>query len=521
MPENEFEKKISSELQQLKFKPSETVWMKVEERIQKKKKRRVFIIVFLLAGIALLGYWQWDNFFGGKKNEITQTQTSTVEKNDNSDKSDQDIKKENKLNKEKQIEEAEAKNKNDKEKKESVTTVSTNKISKDNSSNIPAKKITEKKQNCLSVDKKKDEPKNKKKISKPTEQRKVTLTNNDLIAVAPDEPSKIKDDVQRSSQINNDDQDAKKNLKPTDDKIDPAKLANIDSSNVNQIKPPKQTDSVIRKDSIAKKVDSVLKAVSVDSPVVNIPKRSLDKKWKFGIEFIPGISSFHEDFLFLSLNMNKSFDLNASPVGGGSSVAPTAPVKSHSGFAFQFGGFFKKQFTQRSSFTVGLRWAYYSEQLRMGGSMFPASQSPAFLQLLNALGTTRAYDAGGLNFYATNKYHFFELPVNYNVRINNNEAHPLNLQVGLKIGRMFTSNALVYDTAAGGIYYGSKKHFNKTQFGVSTSLNWKITKKDKFYMAVGPVFDMHFNSLLDNPLDKKKYLLFTGLRTTVIFNSKK
>jgi len=35
------------------------------------------------------------------------------------------------------------------------------------------------------------------------------------------------------------------------------------------------------------------------------------------------------------------------------------------------------------------------------------------------------------------------------------------------------------------------------------------------------VFDMHFNSLLDNPLDKKKYLLFTGLRTTVIFNSKK
>jgi hypothetical protein len=39
-------------------------------------------------------------------------------------------------------------------------------------------------------------------------------------------------------------------------------------------------------------------------------------------------------------------------------------------------------------------------------------------------------------------------------------------------------------------------------------------------MAIGPVFDMHLNSLLDNPLDKKKYLMVIGLRTTVIFNSK-
>mgnify|MGYP001571368001 CR=1 FL=1 len=38
MPENEFEKKVSSEMPELKFKPSEKVWLHVEERIRKKKK---------------------------------------------------------------------------------------------------------------------------------------------------------------------------------------------------------------------------------------------------------------------------------------------------------------------------------------------------------------------------------------------------------------------------------------------------------------------------------------------------
>src|SRR6185436_12937586 len=72
MPENEFEKKISSEMQELKFKPSEHVWLRVEERIKTKKKRRVFVVIFLLAGLGLLGYWQRTNLFGEQKNDIVK-----------------------------------------------------------------------------------------------------------------------------------------------------------------------------------------------------------------------------------------------------------------------------------------------------------------------------------------------------------------------------------------------------------------------------------------------------------------
>ena len=73
MPENEFEKRVSSEMQDLRFKPSENVWLRVEERIKKKKKRRIFIIIFLLAGLSLLGYWQRSNLFGESENDIVKT----------------------------------------------------------------------------------------------------------------------------------------------------------------------------------------------------------------------------------------------------------------------------------------------------------------------------------------------------------------------------------------------------------------------------------------------------------------
>src|SRR5687767_7060009 len=82
MPENEFEKKVSSEMQELKFKPSEKVWVLVEERIRKKNKRRIFVIIFLLAGLALLGYWQRTNLFGEKKTDLVNIENQKEDKSD-------------------------------------------------------------------------------------------------------------------------------------------------------------------------------------------------------------------------------------------------------------------------------------------------------------------------------------------------------------------------------------------------------------------------------------------------------
>jgi hypothetical protein len=507
MPENEFEKKVSSEMQELKFKPSEAVWLRVEERIRRKNKRRVFVIIFLLAGLALPGYWQWDNFFGGKKSEIVKTENTPLEKN-NTVNDNENEKEQTDITNNTQKEKTHVTNGNNEEKGILNNDNSINKTDKRSPEfDIPGKTKVDKKRTVLPVDQVKKDPKKNKKDPKPAQGKEVTLTESDLAILTIDEPQTTKKETATKKNIDNNivNQDVDQINKPST-KVDSIKADTI----------VKKAD--IKKDSLVKKIDSVSKIVAVDSPIVNIPKNPSDKKWSFGIEFIPGKSSLKEDLF--SFSMNKSADLSAN-TGSGSGIVPAGPVKSSSGFAFQFGGFFKRQFTKRSSLTVGLRWAYYTEEFRIGARMFPASQSPAFSQLLNTLGVNSVYDAGGYNFSVVNHYHFIELPVNYIVQLNKSDAHPITLNAGLKVGQMFTSNALVYDTAAGGIYYSSRKQFNKTQFGISTSLNWKVTKKDKFYLAVGPLLDMHLNSLLDNPYDKKKYLLFVGLRTSVIFNSKK
>jgi hypothetical protein len=69
---------VQEEMQGFKLKPSEVVWPKIEERIREKKKRRIFFILFFLAGLALLGYWQRDYFFGGNKNNIAQNKNQDI-----------------------------------------------------------------------------------------------------------------------------------------------------------------------------------------------------------------------------------------------------------------------------------------------------------------------------------------------------------------------------------------------------------------------------------------------------------
>src|SRR6185503_17289001 len=209
MPENEFEKKVSSELQQLRFKPSEAVWMKVEERIRKKKRRRVFIILFLLAGIALLGYWQWDNFFGETKGGIVKTGTPVQADNDATTRNEPNVKEDDKSNTEsKEIKTADKKN-TDNEKKVTKTDILTNK----NANNIPIQPVVEKKKNVPSIEKKKNDPKENKKASRPAKDKTVVLTDAELAIVTVNDAT-TKKDTSEVKHVDND--NVNKDLDPVD-----------------------------------------------------------------------------------------------------------------------------------------------------------------------------------------------------------------------------------------------------------------------------------------------------------------
>lgn len=516
MPENEFEKKVSSELQGLKFRPSETVWMKVEERIRKKRNKRVFLIIFLLAGLSLVGYWQWDNFFGDRKNEVAQTETSTFEKNNNTDQNDEDIKKENGLSKEKQTGDAAVKSKDENEKKETVTTTTTNKPGKGIPPNTSAENATVNKRTTLPVGKKRIDPKNKKRFLMPAQKREAVLKDNDLTIIVPDKPA-TKDDVRKPAEVNNADQDININSKPTENKLDSARLSDIDPHSVADRKPSVNVGSVISKDTLAKKIDSVSRAITADSPIVKFPTSSFDKKWKWGAQFVPGISFLNENgFTF---NTNKSADaLNyQSPSAGSGGSAPwQKPSEMKPGFAFQLGVVLQKQLNQKTNFSFGLQYGFYSTHIGIG---FRRDSLLRFASQLSSLQeATSVYNAGGDTIHYTNRYHFIQFPLRFQWQLNKNKTRPISWDAGASVSYLFVTNALMYDTAFNGIYYQNSKRLNRTQFSLSTGFSFAISNNRRMQWSLGPFVDFHLNKLVDNPFERKKYLVFTGIRTSVVFN---
>ena len=75
-----------------------------------------------------------------------------------------------------------------------------------------------------------------------------------------------------------------------------------------------------------------------------------------------------------------------------------------------------------------------------------------------------SYYTGAPQQTYTDHFHFIELPLSYNWRVTNNTDHFLSLNAGVSPSYLLATNALLYDTTAGGIYYHNKDLVTKTQF---------------------------------------------------------
>jgi hypothetical protein len=495
-------------MQELKFKPSEKVWLRVEERIRKKNKRRVFIIIFLLAGLALLGYWQRSNLFGEKNTEIVTTEK---QKEDDSKPTEETsnpstTKQNTEATKKDESKQEETKNTSDKTVKNKSTV---------------DKPVIDKKDAVVSkneINRKKDKIKDEIEVNPTIEKTKikdeaivavdVTLPNsNKNSPVVVDAQPKDTPVVKTNPEMIIKQDDVKQtDVKPVENKIDSAKSGIIEQ---------KKNDT--------KKTDTVLKAEPVNEPSVAIAKKdSSEKKWKWGLHFTPGISSLNDNSIsFGELKFADALNYQ-NPVGSGTGAAPQRqrPSDVKPDFAFQVGAFAQRRLSSRTSLSVGLQYGYYSNRLGIGyrrDSLLNNSQ------LSNMFDGNRehVYNAGGDTVKYTNRYHFIELPLRFQWQLNKNKTNPFVWSTGFTIGQLIASNAIMYDTAFNGIYYRNKSQLNKTQFSLSTSFSWTIANGKRTQWSLGPVANIHLNRLIDNPFENKKYLFFVGLRTGILFNQKK
>ena len=505
MPENEFEKKVSSEMQELKFAPSEKVWLHVEERIRKKNKRRVFVIIFLLAGLALLGYWQRDNLFGEKKNDIVKNEK---QKEGNSQPSEET------KNSPTTIQNTESTGATKQNEPKNLKDIDENKetVQDTNTKTVSEKLLDEK------------PPVNKKSIEVPG--NKTVPPRNKEKSIP--KPLKNETEIQPSQPVTPEVTDINANIPPKKDSVSKVQ-DEVGQKQQPDIKQPEQKPNENNPDSIKNGIiqpkknnieikDSASKTRLLKDSAAVVQKKPGNKKWKWGLQFTPGISTLNQNNFSLSDKRAEALNYQSPSTGAGIPPVRRRPSEVRPGFAFQLGGFGQTTISSRNRLSIGLQYGFYSNHLDIGNRRDSLLRNN---QLSNFADANTVYNAGSDTVTYTNRYHFIELPLQFHWQLNKNTTKPFVWSAGFTLGQLITSNAIMYDTAFGGIYYKNKNLLKKTQFSLSTGFSWTIANNKRTQWRLGPFADIHLNRLVDNPFEGKKYMHFFGMRTAVIVNQKK
>jgi hypothetical protein len=132
-----------------------------------------------------------------------------------------------------------------------------------------------------------------------------------------------------------------------------------------------------------------------------------------------------------------------------------------------------------------------------------------------------SYYAGPPQQTYTDHFHFIELPLSFNWRATNNTDHFLSLNAGVSPSYLLATNALLYDTAAGGSYYHDKDLVRKAQFNFTTGISYQFKNKRSLEFSIGPQVSFDVSKVFKSDLDKRNYFLYTGIDARVFFEKKK
>ena len=227
------------------------------------------------------------------------------------------------------------------------------------------------------------------------------------------------------------------------------------------------------------------------------PKGVNKKKWKPGILFSGGISGIGHNFL--GLEKARAYDYPNSAQGSpGTGPGPT-PSEIKSAFGFMAGIFAEKDISARAALLLGINFSSFNTSNNVG----------------TRNDTTGAYNSRNIVKSYNNNYSFVEFPVTLKVHLGKGKRLPIFWDGGFVISELISSDGLQFNPVTG-YYYSDNSLFNKTQFGLSTSLSLALFSKQKNKLLIGPYFYYSASGVASEGLYNKKHFVFSGLRTEFI-----
>ena len=503
MQENEFEKRMREEMGEFRLRPSDAIWERVEEQLKKKKRRRVVFFIFLLAGLSLLSYSgyfltktnsnqnlvQQDNNLlpDSKKSETISKQQVLPAKENETAKAQTAIK-------DHTVKEQQLFQRREKDQEEKTANILNN-----DKKILPGSDIAVKYQEKI----KKINPGNY-RITQSTGEKDVDFTKTDNQKKKTEEQLKNNSSDRPTDKTDISQHDIAKNNLQNDNKIDDRKII---TQKVNE---PAKPDS------------SIAEASKTDEAIAATKKKRTASKTKWGIDLSAGRSSNRSN-AFSIFDMNKSMAMDyyspGSATGGGNTASSSiSPSDIKAGLAFRAGLVAEMKLSKRSSIISGLQYLYRSSKIQVG---YYSDTTVVVNNSFSLDSRVNAIYRGSLRKEYTNHYHFIQIPLQYQLQLNKGLKFPILWSIGVSAGYLFATNGLVYDTAAGGIYYRDNAAFNKLQFNLNTGLSLRFGSKNKIQWSLGPELSLGMNKLMKDEYTKKKYPLYGGFTGRLFFQKKK
>lgn len=461
MEENKFEKQVREKMDELKIRPTASVWENVEKRIQKKDSRKRFAWLFaaLFLGLMVGGFYLFvQNKPSTSPNPYTQ---NNIDGNDVSSPG------------------AKSDTKNSVREEEKKSTID---LAKNNGDIV-----------------KENQDKLKESLEKNAQQGLIVTSKKHLNKKLVETKSSHLPSVQVGGEVVKLVEEKNKNSIGLLENSLPAKELNIEQ-------PAKNFE-----DSSLNILDE--KKTETETVSNNSTKQALKKapqKWLIGFNFSAGKAIMGAGLLGMG-GANSFADLSSnSPNNSGGPVSNPQVYEDpipRTNWAIITGVSAQKKISKSTSIVLGINYKYFSTLNDVGSWV---SSGNYYSNLSSA-----SYQSFKTH---RNNFHFVEVPVLFKIEARQNKKLPFSLVVGAGFSRLVSSNSLQYQQ---GMLFNDNSLFNKTQVALIGGLSAILFSKKPYPVSIGPYLNYGINSLGSKGLYGSRHLGFIGIRTEVFFKNKK
>jgi hypothetical protein len=510
MSDHEFEKKIQLQMEELKFRPSEAVWMEVEKNIRRDKRRRRFLLwIPVAAGLLLTGGYLVFNSIRETR-EVLVNKSSTVQPAVPSTSSSQNS---NGLSKENTTQENADRESSIVNRESATGSEQSSVVSRQSSTGskkpsgtsmkpaVVHPALPSGKTNAASGHPVKPNKGSAKRILVDNDSK----GNNTITSPAGDEV--VINKVQKTAEdaVTSNQQPVTSNQQPATSIQQPA-------------------DSTEEETAQLVALDSASSVAQIVTPIERKPKKG--NKWQWGVQASGGSSNISTERLF---GFSNPFSMEKSLVADVASNSPAnmyaisinppankKPSAIETGVAYSIGGFVQRSVARRLTLGAGLQYSYYSVRTKVGQRVDNAQAVNIGPQGSAIVDQFYRNSSPAVSRSYTYRYHFIELPVYVNWQINKaRRLPPVAWHGGFSVARLIGTNALHYDGVSG-VYFKDNGLFNKTQVALTSGVEIGLFQKYRFPIWVGPSFGYNVTGLISKEVSNSQFLWTGGVRLKML-----